>query len=273
MNVESGLSRFFYQGQGYLAVDKNEEIVVDNIDYLFVLIAYIVAGVIKGVTGIGFSTSCLPIMALRLDLKLAIPLVIVPSIVSNVVIMLQAGHFMDVVRRFWVLYAATIPGLLIGLSILVSINVDLAKVFLGLVLILYALLALAKKPVKFSESLERGLKIPVGFSTGFINGLTGSQVMPVLPYLLSLGLDKNTFIQAINISFTLSSVIMLFGMSQLGYLSAHTLLIAAGGAIPLMTIVFVGGKLRNRISQRLYQKLVLIFLLILGLILSVKSIA
>jgi uncharacterized membrane protein YfcA len=248
------------------------EMEVDNIDYLFILVAYIVAGVIKGLTGIGFSTSCLPIMALRLDLKIAIPLVIVPSIVSNVVIMLQAGHFIEVVRRFWVLYASTIPGLLIGLSILVSINVDLAKIFLGLVLILYALLALTKRPITFSKSLERGLKIPVGFFTGFINGLTGSQVMPVLPYLLSLGLDKNTFIQAINISFTLSSVIMLFGMNQLGYLSPHTFLIAVGGAIPLVTIVYVGGKMRNRISQKAYQKLVLIFLLILGIILSVKSI-
>lgn len=247
------------------------EMELDNIDYFFILVAYIVAGVIKGVTGIGFSTSCLPIMALRLDLKIAIPLVIVPSIVSNVLIMLQAGHFIEVFRRFWVLYASTIPGLLIGLSILVSINVDLAKIFLGLVLILYALLALTKRPITLSESLERGLKIPVGFFTGFINGLTGSQVMPVLPYLLSLGLDKNTFIQAINISFTLSSVIMLFGMNQLGYLSPHTFLIAVGGAIPLMTIVYVGGKLRNRISQKAYQKLVLIFLLILGIILSVKS--
>ena len=95
--------------------------------------------------------------------------------------------------------------------------------------------------------------------------------MPVLPYLLSLDLNKNTFIQAINISFTMSSVIMLFGMNQLGYLSPNTFLIASVGAIPVTTIVFVGGKLRNRIPRILYQRLVLICLLILGVILSVKS--
>ena len=244
---------------------------VDSIDYIFILIAYIVAGVIKGVTGLGFSASCLPIMALRLDLKLAIPLVIVPSIVSNVVIMVQAGYFINVVRRFWPLYASTIPGLLIGLAILVSINVDVAKIILGLVLVLYALLALSNRPFTVSETWERRLKLPVGFLTGFINGLTGSQVMPVLPYLLSLDLNKNTFIQAINISFTMSSVIMLFGMNQLGYLSPNTFLIASVGAIPVTTIVFVGGKLRNRIPRILYQRLVLICLLILGVILSVKS--
>ena len=48
---------------------------MDELDYLFIFMAYLVAGFIKGLTGIGFSTSCLPTMAMRLDLKIAIPLV------------------------------------------------------------------------------------------------------------------------------------------------------------------------------------------------------
>ena len=244
---------------------------MDSSDYFFILLAYMIAAMIKGVTGLGFNTSCLPIMALHLDLKLAIPLAIIPSIVSNVVIMFQAGAFLKVLRRFWVLYAAAIPSLLLGLSVLVRVNVDLAKTFLGLVLILYALTALLKKPFTVSKIMEQALKLPVGLLTGFINGLTGSQVMPVLPYLLSLNLDKNTFIQAINISFTLSSLIMLFRMNQLGYLSAHAFLIALGSAIPVTAIVFIGGKLRNRLSQSFYRTLVLVFLLVLGVTLTVKS--
>ena len=245
---------------------------MDSIDYVFVLVAYLVASVIKGVTAIGFSTSCLPIMALQMDLTLAIPLVIVPSVISNIVIMVQAGDFIGVVRRFWVLYAATIPGLLAGLYTLVSIDVVKAKIVLGLVLILYSLIALLNRPFTISTTLERKLKGPVGFSTGFINGLTGSQVMPVLPYLLSLDLKKNTFIQAINISFTMSSVIMLFGMNQFGYVSTHIFVVALAGAIPVTIVVYAVGTLRNRLPRKLYQKLVLIFLLVLGFILALKSI-
>ena len=103
---------------------------MDELDYAFILTAYVVASSIKGLTGIGFSTSCLPIMALRLDLKVAIPLVIVPSIVSNVVVMVQAGHFREAVKRFWPLYVSSIPGLLIGLTILIAINIDAAKAIL-----------------------------------------------------------------------------------------------------------------------------------------------
>jgi len=245
---------------------------VDPIDYLFILTAYIIAAAIKGLTGIGFSTSCLPIMALRLDLKVAIPLVIVPSIISNVTIMIQAGSFRDSLRRFWPLYAASVPGLLIGVTILVTINVDVAKIILGLVLVTYSLVALRNTTFTLSGPGERKLKIPVGFFTGFINGLTGSQVMPVLPYLMSLNLDKNSFVQAINISFTLSSLVMLFSMGQLGFLSPNTFLIAVGGLLPVLAVVHVCGRLRHHLSRELYRRLVLFFLFIMGFVLSVKSI-
>jgi len=241
-------------------------------DYGFILLAYIVASGIKGLTGLGFSTSCLPILALRLDLKVAIPLVIIPSVISNVTLMIQAGRFREVVRRFWPLYVASIPGLFAGLFILVSINVDAARAILGLVLVSYTLLALSNRSLRLSGDWERKLKIVVGLSTGFVNGLTGSQVMPVLPYLMSLNLNRKVFVQAINISFTLSSIVMLFGMNHLGYLSAETFLIAFCSLIPVLVTVHAAGILRNRLSGALYRKLILIFLLIMGTILSVRSI-
>lgn len=240
---------------------------MDWLDYAFILTAYAVAGGIKGLTGIGFSTSCLPIMALRLDLKVAIPLVIIPSVVSNLLVMVQAGHFREAVNRFWPLYVANIPGLLIGLTILVSIEVDMAKAILGLVLVAYALWAFSNKTFALPGTLERILKVPAGFCTGFVNGLTGSQVMPILPYLLSLNLSKNAFMQAINISFTLSSLIMLVAMSRLGHLPSKTFLVAVAGLTPVLLTVYLGSRLQNRLTGAAHRNLVLAFLLLMGLIL------
>lgn len=240
---------------------------MDGTDYAFILTAYVVASTIKGLTGIGFSTSCLPIMALRLDLTVAIPLVIIPSIVSNLAVMLQAGRFGSAVRRFWPLYLASIPGLLAGVALLVAIRADAAKAILGLVLMAYALWALSNKSFALSEERERQLRVPVGLCTGFVNGLTGSQVMPVLPYLLSLPLDKKAFVQAINISFTLSSLILLLAMNQRGFLSAPTLLAAVAGLLPVLVTVYLAGRLQHRLSGTWHRRLVLGFLLVMGLIL------
>jgi uncharacterized membrane protein YfcA len=244
---------------------------MDWIDYAFILAAYVVASGVKGLTGIGFSTSCLPIMALRLDLKIAIPLVIVPSIVSNLVVMLQAGCFREAVSRFWPLYLASMPGLVIGLTILVTIDAGVAKALLGLVLICYALWALVNRTFSLSSEWERVLKMPAGFCTGFVNGLTGSQVMPVLPYFLSLNLDKKAFVQSINISFTLSSLVMLVGMNRLGHLPLNSFLIALGGLLPVLLTVALAGRLQRRLTGACHRTLVLSFLLAMGLTLLVKT--
>ena len=113
--------------------------------------------------------------------------------------------------------------------------------------------------------------MPAGFCNGFVNGLTGSQVMPVLPYLLSLDLNKSAFIQAINISFTFSSMIMLAGMNRLGHLSLDVLLIAACGLIPVLLGVYLAGRLQRRLTGAFHRTLVLGFLLVMGAILVTKT--
>ena len=241
------------------------------IDYAFILIAFIAAAGIKGLTGIGFSTSCLSIMALRFDLKVAIPIVIFPSIVSNLAVMIRAGRFRHAVNRFWPFYIASVPGLLLGLSILLTIDVNVAKAVLGLILITYTSWALSNAVFVLSKKWERNLKIPSGFLTGFINGLTGSQVMPSLPYLLALNIGKNDFIQTINISFTLSSFIMLIGMNYSGLLSAATSTLAILGIVPVLITLSLANRLQKRLSGTSHRRLVLLFLLLTGLILIVKA--
>ena len=168
-------------------------------------------------------------------------------------------------------YIAGIPGLVVGLSILVVVNVGVAKALLGFILITYTIWALSNTSFSLSEKWERNLKFPAGFLTGFVNGLTGSQVMPSLPYLLSLDIGKNLFVQAINISFTLSSLVMLVGMRYWGYLPASTSMLAVGGIVPVLIALFFAGKLQSKLTGKSHRQLVLIFLLVTGSILMLKA--
>jgi uncharacterized protein len=93
----------------------------------------------------------------------------------------------------------------------------------------------------------------------------------VLPYLLSLDLNKSAFIQSINISFTFSSLIMLVGMNRLGHLSPDTLLTAAGGLIPVLLSVYLAGRVQGRLTGAFHRTLVLSFLLAMGVILLLKT--
>lgn len=232
--------------------------------------AYFVAAFVKGATGLGFSTSALPILALGLGLKAGMPLVIIPSLVSNSIIMAQSGHMRETISRFWPMFLATIPGLLIGLAVLEMVDSILAGAVLGLVLMAYGAITLVRPGKPLSDKLARKIAPLSGFATGIINGVTGSQVMPVLPFLLSMRLDPKRFLQAINISFSLSSIVMALGLAKLGLFTLETLWISLAGLIPVYLGTKLGTLIRDRMDAETFRKVVLIMLIIFGVILVAK---
>ena len=100
------------------------------------------AAFVKGITGLGFSTTCLPFLVLALGLKATLPLLIIPSLASNAIVMRDAGHLRETVRRFWPLFLAALPGVAGGLWLLDTVDARLSAAVLGVVLVGYCLFAL-----------------------------------------------------------------------------------------------------------------------------------
>lgn len=227
--------------------------------------AVALAAFLKGITGLGFSTICLALLASVVDLRLAIPMILVPSLSSNVLVMVQAGGFVATLKRFRWMYLAALPGLALGLTALGTAGPTMLSAVLGVVLVLYAIFALVNPTFTIGPIWAGRLAAPTGFITGVVNGATGSQVMPSLPYLMSLDLDRDTLVQAINISFTLGSLVMLVGLGQLGFLDLQMLGLSALGIIPVWLGIKAGGWVRNRLPERWFRIGVLLMLIGFGL--------
>ena len=222
-------------------------------DILVVVGAFFFAALVKGITGLGFSTTALPFIVYAIGLKEALPLLIVPSVVSNLIVMRDAGHFRATLMQFRLIYAAAPVGIFIGLALLI-----------GLVLIIYCVITITQPAFRLPTALARRLEIPVGFTTGLVNGVTGSQVMPVLPYLLSLHLDRNVFIQAINISFTISSGVFAIGLAWVGLFTFDTTQISFVGLVAMLVGLKLGIPIRHRLSESSFRRAVLGLLILLG---------
>ncbi len=219
---------------------------------------------IKGLTGLGFVSLCLPVIALFIKLEEAIPLVVLPSLLSNVIMIYQTGRLKQSLRRFWLLYISALPGIYAGVLILNMVGNYAAKIILGVVSIAYSLLLLLKIEISIPEKNERILSVPVGLTNGFLNGLTGTQIIPMLPYLLSLKLDRNGMINAINLGFTLSIIVLLIIFGKFDLISLETLKYSIVGVIPVAAGIYLGGKLRHKISEERFKLAVLIILIIIG---------
>jgi uncharacterized protein len=234
--------------------------------------AFFFAAFSKGITGMGFATTCLPIIALTVGLEVALPLVLVPSVASNIIVQIEVGHFRESVRRFWPMVVAAMIGVVIGLMLLTWMEARAAGAALGVVQFVYGLFALKTPNLTLPPHLEKLLGPVTGLATGVINGLTGSQLMPVLPYLMALHLDRERFVQAINCSFTASSIVMAAGLSQIGLMNVETALISTIGIVPVWIGLKLGGNIRRGLSPDLFRKLVIYMLMASGVLLLARAI-
>ena len=230
---------------------------------------FLFAAFLKGTAGLGFATTCLGIMASYLDMRLAIPLVVIPSLVANAFVMIDAGGFTPILRRFWFMYVAALPGLGVGLWLLGSGDTTLSRAVLGAAMFMYGTWGLWGGKLSLPE--KPWLLGPIGLATGLVNGLTGSQVMPILPYLMSLKLTKDELVQAINTSFTMASLVMLVGLGRLGLFTGEVALISAVGVVPVTLGIWLGGRVRRKLPEAVFRTIVLLLLTVLGSGLILKA--
>lgn len=231
---------------------------------ILTLFVFLFAAVLKGITGLGFSTICLAFLALFMEPKISIPLVLIPSLLSNLLAMNHLEHVSSALKRFWLVYAAAVPGLILGVSTFHVVDRSVSRGLLGLILILYAIANFRERTLRTPENVEAWLRVPVGFCTGFVNGITGSQVLPVLPFMLSLHLKTEIFVQAINLSFTISSLLLLVLFNRYDLMSGSLVTISLLGIVPVSIGIFIGGKIRQFLPEPDYRRAVLFFLLIIG---------
>lgn len=235
--------------------------------FLFVLFALVTSAFIKGSLGLGFSTICLAILANVIDLKVAISIVVIPSLISNLMVMIEAGNFRFSLQTFfWMLFMA-IPGMAVGLQVLRQADNTASLYILSGVLVVYGCWGLLNRHFKTREHLVPRLNPVIGFLTGAVNGATGSQIFPIMPYLLSLQISKDVLVQTINMSFTLCSLIMLSALYYMQALDTKSIFTYSLGIIPVMLGVWLGGKVRRRLSEQRYRQAVMVLIIVLGVLL------
>lgn len=231
----------------------------------------LVAGIIKGATGLGYASCALPFLAMAMGLKQAIALVMLPALASNFLIICLTPHRFETLRRFWPLYVAAIPGIFAGIYLLVWFGPRIPTIGLGILILAYSAYSIVRPSLLVPKRLESALQIPLGLINGFFTGLTGSQVLPFLPYILGLNLDSDRTTQAINLAITLWSGVMLIALYQSGVGSTGSFVASVLALGPALLGIFLGSILRSKIPAQHYRLIVQVVLGFLGASLIAKQ--
>jgi uncharacterized protein len=237
---------------------------------LVIALTFLLAGIVKGVTGMGLPTVAVGILGAIMSPVSAASLLVIPSSVTNFWQLFTGPDFLTLMKRLWPMMLAIVVGTLAGSRLLTSANTEYASIGLGSALVLYAVYSLWAKPLSVPARLERLLSPAIGLTTGLITGGTGVFVIPAVPYLQALGLSKDNLIQALGLSFTISTIALAAGLARGGAFHLGNVTLSALAVIPSLLGMWVGTAIRERISATTFRRWFLIFLAILGLELVVR---
>ncbi|WP_417220793.1 sulfite exporter TauE/SafE family protein [Achromobacter spanius] len=225
---------------------------------------FILAGVVKGVVGLGLPTISMAMLALVMAPAQAAALLIVPSLVTNLWQARPWPTLPPTLRRIAALQLGVCVGTLAGAMWLGAPSGRWAGVCLGLALIAYAGWGLFGSPPQVPRRHEHVLGALVGAITGVITAATGVFVIPAVPFLQALNLGRDGLIQAMGVSFTVSTVALAAGLWLNGGYSP-----AAAGASVLMLLPALAGMalgqwLRGKLSASTFKLCFMISLALLG---------
>ncbi|KQR74524.1 hypothetical protein ASG35_17320 [Burkholderia sp. Leaf177] len=230
-----------------------------------VAMTFLIAGTVKGVTGMGLPTVAMGVLGTLMLPAQAASLLILPSFITNVWQLLAGPGVIALIRRFWLMMAGIVVGTVIAASFIAGGGGTWAVTGLGAALTLYAVSGLLAWRFSVSPQYERRFSPLVGIVTGLITGGTGVFVVPAVPYLQALDLKKEDLVQALGLSFTVSTVALAIGLARENAFAFGDINHSLLAVVPALLGMWIGQSVRERISPASFRRWFFICLLALGL--------
>jgi uncharacterized protein len=225
---------------------------------------FLLAGFVKGVIGLGLPTVSMGLLTLVMAPAKAASLLIVPSFVTNVWQLAAAPSFGRLAHRLWPMLVGVVVGTLAGTGLLTGSHAGQAAIALGVLLMLYAVLGLTSVRFSVPPAAEWWLGPLIGVLTGLVTAATGVFAIPAVPYLGALNLDKEDMIQALGLSFTVSTVALATALAAGGAFDFGDVGASTAALAPALLGMAAGGALRGRFSERTFRRIFFGGLLVLG---------
>ena len=237
-----------------------------------ILLTFLVAGLVKGVIGLGLPAIAVGLLSLAMTPAEAAALLVVPSLATNIWQLAAGPSFSALARRLLPMMLGVCLGTWAGSGLLTGAGAAEASIALGVALLAYAGLGLTRLRLSVPPAWERPLAPAIGIATGLVTAATGVFVIPAVPYLQALGLGKDDLVQALGLSFTVSTVAMAASLAHEGAFGGTDATLSLLALVPALGGMALGQWLRGRISPEMFRRCFFLGLLALGAHLALRGV-
>ena len=238
----------------------------------YILAAYVICGIVKGSIGFGLPTVSISLLAFLIDVKIIIALILLPTLIANIYQLSIGGNFKKIIfeTKFF-LFCSTIF-IYPGAFLLKIFDSQIIIFFIALILLINSIFFLADIKFKIPNFDKPVIQILIGSINGIIIGMTSIYTMPLVFLLQSLNYNKNTTIQFLGIAFFLYPLAQLFAFTNFDLISINIIKDSILITLPIFLGFLIGKKIRDLISEKLFQKMFYLMLLFMSCIILINLI-
>ena len=236
----------------------------DNATALAIFSAILLAGLLKGIIGVGFQTVGIAFLTIITNLPNAISLLLIPSLVTNLWQAGAGGELFTILIRLWPLIITASMMVWFGSIALTSVSLSYLSALLGVLLIVYSAFNLFGLRFEVKTKNEWWLAPFIGLINGLLTGMTGIFVVPCVFYFQAIGFRKDTLIQSMGVLFTALTLMLIVSLKTKNILTLELSGWSAFAIFPAIIGVFVGQLIRKRISEEVFKKIFFLCLILLG---------
>lgn len=229
-----------------------------------IMLIFLFAGVVKGMIGLGLPTISMGLLSIIISPANAASILIIPSLATNIWQLFIGPEFFHLIKRLWGFILGIFIGTLFSILPNLTSTSSWTETALGVMLIMYGIWGLIATRLPSPGNAETWLSPLIGYITGSITAATGVFVIPAVPYLQSLQLNKNALVQALGLAFTASTIALAIHLSLDGKLDNADLYLSTLSLIPAIAGMYIGQYLREIISETAFRRCFFIGLIILG---------
>jgi len=229
-----------------------------------VVCSLIVAGLLKGTIGVGMPVVALPLLSLFIDIKSAAMLLSMPLIISNLPQALEGGKTGRSLVQLMPVFLGMIPGLFLGVRILLALDASVAKSIAGLVLMGVAGVTLLAPKLRIQSRLVFPVGVTFGFFGGILGGIAAMAGPLVFIFLLAKGLRGQAFTKEASLYLVVSAGLLAILLATSREFSWLDVAVSTAATLPVALGMYAGQHVRDKIAPETFRKLVLIAVIAAG---------
>jgi uncharacterized membrane protein YfcA len=230
---------------------------------LLILVAGLaVAGLAKGISGMGLPLIATPILAGVFGPRMAVTIVTIPIFAANSLLLIQGFRKRELLRGIVPLFLASAVGTAIGTLLLAQLD---QRTFAALITIMVVVfLARGDRLLGDDPAALRAqvLGPVVCFVGGVLQGTTSIASPLVGSYFHAQRLAAADFVFVLAAIFELNSVVQLVGYGLQGLYTPEVLAIGLLGLVPTLLALAVGIALRGRLDSRRFRQIIVVLLVL-----------